>query len=117
VWSAAQQVVSHHADYGKYRSLSSGEAVKMSPRRQLFIAVAAFVGLLILFAALAVNLNNAWAIAMFGVAIVFAIWYLGFSCPKCSTPYLWEMSGIVAIPLSFPRQCRKCGATTNIGAA
>ena len=81
----------------------------MSAWKQLLIATMLFVGAAILFTVLAVQFHGIWAMGFMVAALAYGIWTYAFACPKCSTPYLVEMKGVVAYPRRLPRKCRVCG--------
>jgi len=89
-----------------------------SPKRKHYKALFSFLFAIVFFSSLAILAEHGWlfGLSLAGVlvsVVAYAIFNLAFSCPKCGTPYLYEMKGPVVIPTSFPKHCRNCGLPTN----
>jgi len=54
------------------------------------------------------QLHGIWAMGFMVAGLAYGIWMYTFACPKCSTPYLVELDGLVAYPRWLPRKCRNC---------
>lgn len=81
----------------------------MTARKQNYVAMALFIGGVIVIGILAANLNSAFALLIMPVGIAYGVWTFAFACPKCSAPYLVEMKGFMVVPRTFPDKCRNCG--------
>lgn len=64
---------------------------------------------------LSLHLPEAIAIASAIIsAVVFMVWSFIFSCPRCGTPFLWEIRGHTKIVRLIPlKRCRQCGLHTD----
>jgi len=63
---------------------------------------------------LAVVVGTATKTAFFMIPVLaaffgYALWRIQFTCPRCSTPYLYDQSGFIASARFFGKACRKCG--------
>jgi len=86
----------------------------MTPRKQYFVSLAAFLSAVGACALLGyVTGNRIFLFPFFLAVFVFAIWNLAFCCPKCGMPYLYEFKGPLMFPRGLPKQCRTCGWPTN----
>jgi len=81
----------------------------VTARKQNYVAMALFIGALIVIGILAANLHRAFALLIMPVGIAYGVWTFGFACPKCSTPYLVKIEGFMVLPRTFPDKCRNCG--------
>jgi cytochrome b subunit of formate dehydrogenase len=89
----------------------------MTPRRKCVVAWALLFFFLIVVAGMVMNFKfPAWIANLSGIGsiFVFILWVLVFSCPRCGTPYLWEIRGHRRIGRFFPRRtCTVCGQPTD----
>jgi hypothetical protein len=68
-----------------------------------------FLFVFILSVYLACQFNDAWMFLSMFTALVYMCWQALYSCPKCGTPYLYEIGNLGAHPKAMPSKCRKCG--------
>lgn len=57
--------------------------------------------------------HGAFVIPALISVIVFAIWRMQFSCPKCNMPLLWRSQGILIFPRVMGDRCPSCGWPTD----
>jgi len=86
----------------------------MTPRKQYFVSLAAFLFAVGACALLGhVTGSRFFVFPLLVAFFVFTIWNLAFCCRKCGTPYLYEFKGHFMFPTVLPKKCRTCGWPTN----
>ena len=45
--------------------------------------------------------------------LTYSIWRMNFSCPRCGTPFLYDMRGPFMVPRLLGDRCRRCGLATD----
>ena len=89
----------------------------MTSRRKNLIALVIFMlGFIAIPMLTLINDGPQWCVvtSMLLTGISFAFWALCFSCPRCGTPFLWEIRNHTKVARLFPlKVCAQCGLPTN----
>jgi hypothetical protein len=101
----------------KHNPLPALEEMKNDAEAQMYSSLGFVVFFLMVVPGMVMNFKfPAWIANLSGIGsiFVFILWALVFSCPRCGTPYLWEIRGHRRIGRFFPRRtCTVCGQPTD----